>query len=292
MVAALATMLVGILGAVAQTDIKRLLSFTLVSHIGFMVFGIALSSRGRPRGRRSSTSSTTSPCRRRCSSSTGLIERRGGTTSLDRLGGLAKFAPFLAVLFFVPAMNLAGIPPFSGFLGKVGLHPGRGGRRDAAGLGARRRVRRDAACSPCTPWSRRGTRRSGRPRPTTSRPMRLPRGMVASAAALVALGVALTVVAGPLYGYTDVAADDLRARDRRTSTRSCPTAAAGHGISDRRGPSTATAEAPGHRPCTARRRRFAVHVADPGVADHGLGAAVGRPVGRQRAGRPGRRHWS
>src|SRR5690606_39387383 len=38
--AALATMLVGILGAVAQSDLKRLLSFTLVSHIGLMVFGI------------------------------------------------------------------------------------------------------------------------------------------------------------------------------------------------------------------------------------------------------------
>jgi multicomponent Na+:H+ antiporter subunit D len=44
LVAALLTMVVGILGAIAQSDIKRLLSFTLVSHIGYMVFGIALSS--------------------------------------------------------------------------------------------------------------------------------------------------------------------------------------------------------------------------------------------------------
>ena len=43
LVAALLTMLVGTLGAIAQSDIKRLLSFTLVSHIGYMVFGIALS---------------------------------------------------------------------------------------------------------------------------------------------------------------------------------------------------------------------------------------------------------
>src|SRR5690606_35637987 len=42
LVVALLTMIVGILGAVAQADIKRLLSFTLVSHIGYMVFGIAL----------------------------------------------------------------------------------------------------------------------------------------------------------------------------------------------------------------------------------------------------------
>ena len=48
--AALATMVVGILGAVAQDDIKRMLSFTLVSHIGYMVFGIALSTPGRVLG--------------------------------------------------------------------------------------------------------------------------------------------------------------------------------------------------------------------------------------------------
>ena len=44
MLVALATMLIGILGAMAQNDIKRLLSFTLVSHIGFMIFGIGLGS--------------------------------------------------------------------------------------------------------------------------------------------------------------------------------------------------------------------------------------------------------
>ena len=51
LVAALLTMLVGVLGAIAQNDIKRLLSFTLVSHIGFMVFGIALANRPGMSGR-------------------------------------------------------------------------------------------------------------------------------------------------------------------------------------------------------------------------------------------------
>ena len=37
-------MVVGILGALAQSDIKRMLSFTLVSHIGYMVFGLAMGS--------------------------------------------------------------------------------------------------------------------------------------------------------------------------------------------------------------------------------------------------------
>ena len=52
---------------------------------------------------------------------TGLIERFGGATSINRLSGLLKASPYLAILFFIPALNLGGIPPFSGFLGKVGL---------------------------------------------------------------------------------------------------------------------------------------------------------------------------
>ena len=43
------TMLIGILGALTQADIKRLLSFTLVSHIGYMIFGIAARHPARPR---------------------------------------------------------------------------------------------------------------------------------------------------------------------------------------------------------------------------------------------------
>jgi multicomponent Na+:H+ antiporter subunit D len=118
--AGLATMLIGILGAVAQTDIRRMLSFTLVSHIGYMVFGIAL-------GTAAGLAGAIFYVAHHIAIQTtlflvaGLIERQGGSTSVNRLGGLAKRSPLLAVLFFVPAMNLAGIPPFSGFIGKLGL---------------------------------------------------------------------------------------------------------------------------------------------------------------------------
>ena len=120
MVAALLTMVVGILGALAQSDIKRLLSFTLVSHIGYMVFGLAMSSVA---GLGAAVFYVAHHITIQTSLFlvTGLIERRGGSSSMDRLGGLAKLSPLLALLFFVPAMNLAGIPPFSGFLGKLGL---------------------------------------------------------------------------------------------------------------------------------------------------------------------------
>ena len=118
--AALATMLVGILGAVAQTDIRRILSFTLVSHIGYMVFGIALATAAGLAGaifyvvHHIAIQTTLFLV-------AGLVERRGGSTLSTGSAGWRRRSPLLAVLFFVPAMNLAGIPPFSGFLGKLGL---------------------------------------------------------------------------------------------------------------------------------------------------------------------------
>ena len=120
LVAALLTLVIGILGAVAQSDIKRMLSFTLVSHIGYMLFGIAL---GTVAGY---TGAIFYVCHHITIQTTlflvlGLVERRGGSTSLLKLGGLARLAPVLGFLYFVPAMNLAGIPPMSGFLGKVAL---------------------------------------------------------------------------------------------------------------------------------------------------------------------------
>lgn len=118
--AALATMLIGILGAIAQSDIKRLLSFTLVSHIGYLLFGVAI-------GTQAGLAATVYYIVHHILVQTalflaaGMIEHIRGTTDVAKLGGLARATPLLAVLFFVPAMNLGGIPPLSGFLGKVGL---------------------------------------------------------------------------------------------------------------------------------------------------------------------------
>lgn len=118
--AALASLVIGVLGAVAQTDLKRLLSFVLISHIGYMIFGIGL-------GTAAGLSGAIVYVVHHITVQTalflvaGLIERRSGTTELTRIGGLARAAPALAVLFFLPALNLAGIPPMSGFIGKLQL---------------------------------------------------------------------------------------------------------------------------------------------------------------------------
>jgi len=208
MAAALATMVVGILGAVAQNDIKRLLSFTLVSHIGYMIFGISLASQAGLAAAifyvaHHITVQTT------LFLVVGLVERRGGSTSLDRLGGLARTAPLLAVLFFIPAMSLAGIPPFSGFLGKAGLLQ--------AGVAAGTplayvMVGGAVATSLLTLYAivKAWNKAFWQTAPADVAPVRLPRGMVGTAATLVVVGLSLTVVAGPLYDYTERAAATLR----------------------------------------------------------------------------------
>ncbi|SDQ61682.1 Na+/H+ antiporter subunit D [Thermostaphylospora chromogena] len=224
LIAAALTMIIGILGAVAQTDIKRLLSFTLVSHIGFMVFGIGLASRAGLAGAIFYTVHHIT-VQTALFLVTGLVERRGGGTSIERLGGLARVSPFLAVLFFVPAVNLAGVPPLSGFLGKLGLmragtEAGTPMAYTLVGISALTSLLTLYAM--CRIWNRAFWRGHGRlPRNGTGGRFR--RGlsgtaitggsstgsMAGSAVALVVVATAFTVVAGPLVDYVDRAAVEL-----------------------------------------------------------------------------------
>ena len=115
-----ATMLVGILGAIAQDDVKRILSFNIVSHIGYMVMGLGLFTVAGVAAAifyvvHHIVAKTT------LFLTGGLIEHTGGSSRLSRLGEMVRGAPFLAVLFLLPALALAGIPPLSGFVPKVAL---------------------------------------------------------------------------------------------------------------------------------------------------------------------------
>jgi multicomponent Na+:H+ antiporter subunit D len=214
---ALLTMVVGILGALAQTDIKRLLSFTLVSHIGYMVFGLAMSS---VIGLASAVFYVMHHITVQTSLFlvAGLIERRAGSASIDRLGGLAKLSPLLALLYFVPAMNLAGIPPLSGFLGKLGLIQAGvaiGTPMAIAVVIAGVAVSLLTLLALARVWSRafwRSTDDAENPDAALLAPASrasMPRAMLGATAGLVALGLALTVFAGPLFRVSEQAAQDM-----------------------------------------------------------------------------------
>lgn len=227
MIVAGLTMIVGILGALAQTDIKRMLSFTLISHIGYLVFGLALSSIV-------GMSATIYYVAHHITIQTtlflvtGLIERRAGSSNVDRLGGLAKISPVLALLFFIPAMNLAGIPPFSGFLGKLGMM--QGGIAENTWI-TWTLVILSVVTSLLTLmavariWAR-GFWRKGEDAEDPDRLLLsktlaharaankrlLPMNMVAPTALLVAMSVAFTVFAGPLMQFSRAAAFDMYER--------------------------------------------------------------------------------
>ncbi|KAA9106318.1 Na+/H+ antiporter subunit D [Microbacterium rhizomatis] len=120
LVVALATMIVGVLGAVAQAELKRILSFTLVSHIGYMVFGLAIATPAAI-GATIYYMIHHIVVQTTLFLAVGLVERRAGSTSILKVKGLMRAAPVIAVLYFIPAINLGGLPPFSGFIGKFAL---------------------------------------------------------------------------------------------------------------------------------------------------------------------------
>ncbi|MBB5830482.1 Na+/H+ antiporter subunit D [Brachybacterium aquaticum] len=210
--AAALSLIIGILGAVAQTDLKRVLSFTLVSHMGYMLFGIGMSTQlGMAAtiyyvAHHITVQST-------LFLAAGLIEHRGGTTNLAKLGGLQKLAPLIAVLFFIPAMNLAGIPPFSGFIGKVGLIE--------AGIEFDRTsgwilIAISVITSLLTLyaiakiWNRAFWQEPSEE--IVARDVQMPKVMTGATAAMIAFSLALTVFAGPMMTYADEASHSVLQR--------------------------------------------------------------------------------
>ncbi|UWQ19036.1 Na+/H+ antiporter subunit D [Jannaschia sp. M317] len=117
---ACATMVTGVLGAAAQTDFRRILSFHIVSQIGYMVLGLALMT---PLALMGAVFYLVHHIivKANLFLVAGVANRIAGSTELGRIGGLYKGAPFLAFLFLIPAFSLAGFPPLSGFWAKYVL---------------------------------------------------------------------------------------------------------------------------------------------------------------------------
>ncbi len=111
------TMITGVLGAAAHFDIRRILSFHIISQIGYMLFGIAIAT---PLAIAGSILYVIHHIivKANLFLIAGAVNRAGGSFHLKNLGGLYTALPFLGVLFLVPALSLAGLPPLSGFWSK------------------------------------------------------------------------------------------------------------------------------------------------------------------------------
>ncbi|GAA2286548.1 Na+/H+ antiporter subunit D [Streptomyces ruber] len=234
---AIITMIVGILGAIAQDDINRLLSFTLVSHIGFMLFGLALFD----------TAGLTGTIlyvvhhivvQAALFLVAGLVVGRTGTAALHRMAERPSPGPLVVVLFALPALSLSGIPPFSGFVAKLALLRAGAAEGSPAAwalaaaalltslltLYAMTRVATSAFTGRQTdgPADRRADHRPGRragheeaQEPSSAPPdtrhgrPRGSRSMLAAAAGMTATGVVIALCAGPLARVGERAAGDL-----------------------------------------------------------------------------------
>ena len=112
------TMITGVLGAVTQTDVRKILSFHIVSQIGYMVMGLALFT---PLALLGAIFYILHHIivKTNLFLVGGVAQRLVGDFELKNLGGLYRAKPWLAVLFLIPALSLAGLPPLSGFWAKL-----------------------------------------------------------------------------------------------------------------------------------------------------------------------------
>lgn len=113
----LVTMIYGGAMALMQDDLKRLLAYSSISQMGYLLFGIGSMSvlglsgaemmyvtHGLGKGLLFMTA--------------GIIIVKAGTRSISRLGGLAGKMPITAVCAVIGALTIMGVPPTSGFMGE------------------------------------------------------------------------------------------------------------------------------------------------------------------------------
>ncbi len=115
---ALLTMVVGVFGAVSQSDIRHILAFHSISQVGYMLLGLALATELGFAGALVFIVHH-ALVKGALFLVAGAIHREAGSFELDRVGGLYRTRPDLALLFGIAAASLAGLPPFSGFWAKL-----------------------------------------------------------------------------------------------------------------------------------------------------------------------------
>ena len=123
MVLGAATVVLAVMAALAQHDLKRLLAFHAVSQVGYMMMGIATGTAIGVIGgvfhmlNHSIYKSTLFLC-------AGAIEKRAGTTELEHLGGLGRKMPGTFVSMLVASLAISGVPPLNGFMSKWLIYAG------------------------------------------------------------------------------------------------------------------------------------------------------------------------
>jgi len=111
------TMVTGVLGAFAQSDIRRILSFHIISQIGYILMGLGIYTEY------SVTGSVFFMIHIILTKTvlfmiSGLVYIKFNSYCIDNISGIYKKMPFISILFLLSAGSLAGIPPLPGFWAK------------------------------------------------------------------------------------------------------------------------------------------------------------------------------
>lgn len=118
-----ATIIIAVMVAMVQHDLKKLLSYHAISQVGYMVLGIATMT---PVGIAGGlfhmlNNAIYKCCLFLCG---GAVEQTAGTAELDRLGGLGRKMPVTFAACLIAALSISGIPPFNGFVSKWMVYQG------------------------------------------------------------------------------------------------------------------------------------------------------------------------
>jgi multicomponent Na+:H+ antiporter subunit D len=201
------TMVIGVFGAISQQEIKRILSFHAVSQIGYMVFGLGLLTVA---GLAAAILYIAQyiVVKTTLFLTGGLVERAAGTGHLHHVDGMLRTRPVVGMLFLLPALSLAGVPPFSGFVGKFALVDAGLASQSWLIVAVSLAVSIMTLLSMNKIWSGAFL---GEPTPNAVVEGRLPVAMVGATGALVVISIAMALAAGPVYGYAQRAAESLLA---------------------------------------------------------------------------------
>jgi NADH-quinone oxidoreductase subunit L len=114
-IAGAATLLIAATIALAQTDIKRVIAYSTMSQIGYMIMGVSVGAYAAGLFHLMTHAFFKALLFMAAGS---IIGAMAGEQSLDRMGGFRKAMPFTFGCFIVGGLALSGIPPFSGFFSK------------------------------------------------------------------------------------------------------------------------------------------------------------------------------